>query len=44
MNVIPDRASAVIEGLSYNELLGYCERKFVPLGIAYKITEKDNNV
>lgn len=42
VNVIPDRASAVIEGISYNELLGYCERKFVPLGIAYKITEKDN--
>ena len=42
VNVIPDRASAVIEGISYNELLGYCERKFLPLGITYKITEEDN--
>ena len=42
VNVIPDRASAVIEGITYNELLGYCERKFLPLGITYKITEEDN--
>lgn len=42
VNVVPDKAEAVIEGFSKEELENICENKFADTGITYKVTENDN--